>query len=239
MTSRARAFTFTINNDTFDDLKTMIDYSFRYLIFGFEIGKRGTPHIQGYVYLHNAKTLDQLKKKMLPRAHIEYSRGTAKQNAEYVAKLETKVSADDWYEFGERPQQGHALWEHIEDVMEDPMINPHVWNQYHKMYRHITLTKKKDHKRRLYVIEESKQYEIASHYDSVCVYPSEYDGERIVILPTYCETQKIASWIRGFPPKYRNGYELLIWDPEVVYILYNDAKDYNSTWKTFENYIDF
>jgi len=38
MTLRSRAWCFTINNDTFDDLEKMLDMTFQYLVFGFETG---------------------------------------------------------------------------------------------------------------------------------------------------------------------------------------------------------
>jgi len=55
MTLRSRAWCFTINNDTFDDLEKMLDMTFQYLVFGFETGgKKKVCHIQGYVYFNNA-----------------------------------------------------------------------------------------------------------------------------------------------------------------------------------------
>jgi len=40
MTLRSRAWCFTINNDTFDDLEKMLDMTFQYLVFGFETGAK-------------------------------------------------------------------------------------------------------------------------------------------------------------------------------------------------------
>jgi len=36
---QARGWCFTINNDHFDDLDTLLERDFQYLIFGFEMGK--------------------------------------------------------------------------------------------------------------------------------------------------------------------------------------------------------
>ena len=38
--SRSRAFVFTINNYTYDDMTSLLDIDFRYLCFGFEKGKQ-------------------------------------------------------------------------------------------------------------------------------------------------------------------------------------------------------
>jgi len=74
MTLRSRAWCFTINNDTFDDLEKMLDMTFQYLVFGFETGgKKKVCHIQGYVYFNNALSQSSVKKK-LPRAHLEPKR---------------------------------------------------------------------------------------------------------------------------------------------------------------------
>jgi len=76
MTLRSRAWCFTINNDTFDDLEKMLDMTFQYLVFGFETGgKKKVCHIQGYVYFNNALSQSSVKKK-LPRAHLEVTKGT-------------------------------------------------------------------------------------------------------------------------------------------------------------------
>jgi len=64
MTLRSRAWCFTINNDTFDDLEKMLDMTFQYLVFGFETGgKKKVCHIQGYVYFNNALSQSSVKKK--------------------------------------------------------------------------------------------------------------------------------------------------------------------------------
>lgn len=96
---RARGWSFTINNDTDEDLDNVMDLNSDYLIFGFEKGKDGTKHIQGYVYFENARSFDSVKK-MIPRAHLEISRGSPQQNYEYCIK------EGDFYEFGDRPIQG-------------------------------------------------------------------------------------------------------------------------------------
>lgn len=96
---RARSWCFTINNDTFDDLCNLLDIDFKYLVFGFEVGENGTPHIQGYVSFRNPKDRGGVSK-LIPRAHLLIARGSPEQNYTYCTK------SGDFYEFGKRPKPG-------------------------------------------------------------------------------------------------------------------------------------
>lgn len=98
--SRKRDYCFTINNYTEDDLAALLLLSLndnvKYLIYGKEVGDLGTPHLQGYIYWKNAVLFSAVKK-VLPRSHIEASRGTIQQNVDYCSK------ENDFLEFGEKP----------------------------------------------------------------------------------------------------------------------------------------
>lgn len=83
--SRARNFCFTINNYTQDDVTRINNLECMYMAHSLETGLSGTPHIQGYVELHNAVTISSLSKK-IPRAHLEISKGSAEQNKAYCSK---------------------------------------------------------------------------------------------------------------------------------------------------------
>lgn len=78
-------FVFTINNYDASDITSMKQMDFCYLIYGFEVGANGTPHIQGYMELNKKTRFTTLKKRM-PRAHIEHRLGTQKQAADYCKK---------------------------------------------------------------------------------------------------------------------------------------------------------
>lgn len=56
-----------------------------YLVWSLEVGASGTPHIQGYAEFETRHSLKQIKK-LLPRAHLEQSRGTAAENLVYITK---------------------------------------------------------------------------------------------------------------------------------------------------------
>lgn len=72
--TRSRVWCFTLNNYTaqeFEDIKNNfpIDTETQ-IVLGQEIGKNGTPHIQGCIKLRNAISFQSMKKR-IPRAHIE------------------------------------------------------------------------------------------------------------------------------------------------------------------------
>jgi len=107
---RHRAWCFTINNHTDDDVAMLhlVEAPSTYLVAGLEVGEEGTPHIQGYVYFQNARTFAAMKK-MLPRAHLAPAKGTGVQNKAYCTK-----DGNILIEAGTVPIQGRRF--DIEDV---------------------------------------------------------------------------------------------------------------------------
>lgn len=104
MGHRFRGWAFTLNNFSEDELVNLrsleLNRQIRYLVFGREVGESGTPHLQGFVYFHNAKYFSQVCNIVGPRCHVENVRGTIAQNVAYCTK-------DEHYEeFGTVPEQG-------------------------------------------------------------------------------------------------------------------------------------
>jgi len=97
--TRNRAWCFTINNYTFEEMDACINLPVEYKVFGFEVGKKGTPHIQGYLYHNDRISMKQLKKS-IPRAHLEKAKGSPQQNYDYCTK------DGEFYEFGNLPVKG-------------------------------------------------------------------------------------------------------------------------------------
>jgi len=97
--TRVRAWCFTCNNYTDEDIDNVKALEHKYLIVAKETGETGTPHLQGYLELPNGKTLKALKKR-LPRFHLEPRKGTPKQASDYCKK------DDDYEELGELSEQG-------------------------------------------------------------------------------------------------------------------------------------
>ncbi len=101
-----------MNNYNDADLHSLENCDCRYMVFGYEIGKEGTEHLQGYTYFKDAKTLSALKKWGGPWAkmHLEISKGNAFQNITYCKK------DGNFEEYGKEPVQGKRT---DIDVMKD------------------------------------------------------------------------------------------------------------------------
>lgn len=85
---RSRNWAFTVNNpkngiDT-KIIKFVEKYNGLYVI-GHEVGKKGTPHLQGYCSFENAISFNSLKS-LMPTAHIEKAHANAATNYGYCTK---------------------------------------------------------------------------------------------------------------------------------------------------------
>lgn len=100
---RYRDICFTLNNYTSEEEKALSEIKdpITYVIFGYETGKQGTKHLQGYMECKAQLELSRWKKVPgLQRAHIEQRKGKQEQAINYCKK-------DGIYkEFGEKKQQG-------------------------------------------------------------------------------------------------------------------------------------
>jgi len=87
-----RRLCFTLNNYSNTEiqvLEQLISQTSRYkIIFGYEVGENGTPHIQGYIESANGrpKNFSVWKNVLGDRCHIEKARGNRQQNIEYCSK---------------------------------------------------------------------------------------------------------------------------------------------------------
>lgn len=95
--ARYRGWCFTLNNWTDIEEGEISIADCQYLVYGKEIGEQGTPHLQGYIYFKNKKSLRQLKELVSQRAHFEAAKGTGEENRTYCTKQ------GDFYERGECP----------------------------------------------------------------------------------------------------------------------------------------
>jgi len=102
-TGKYRAWTFTLNNYTpvhEEHIQTIVKNLCRYIVYGKEVGEQdGTPHLQGYVYFHNARQHKAVTR-LLPGAWVTPSRGNAEKNRVYCTK-----QANGGFEFGEPPME--------------------------------------------------------------------------------------------------------------------------------------
>lgn len=222
MTSqRSRGWCFTINNYGFKELIDLMALPVDYMIFGFEKGKKGTPHVQGYAYFSNKLTFNKLKK-YLPTAHVEAQRGPIKKAIEYCKK------EGEFYEFGDSPHPGQASFEQIEDVMQDPQSNFHLYNMYRRSYDAYKLTQRPDPRRdkNIYMIDEKDKYTTAHLCES-----SFMDRDIETYVPVHAmfvdayTSFRIDDWYNGFPPRVRRGFEIIDVDPNVVFIMYSTPQE--------------
>lgn len=228
---RSRGYCFTINNYTDNDIDRLLKLPNRYLVFGFETGKNGTPHIQGYVYSQEAKTISSLKR-FLPRAHLEKANGTPKQNRDYCTK------DGEYYEFGSLPEQGKITYSQLVDVMANPKENIQLYHLYRRTYNSLDQHQEKG--RSLKLIPQDDIYKVADCYDpsNVSVYPSEYQSESVMIVPCYHLVPWLNNWLHGHPVKERIGFEYILRDPDVIYVYYTDVKEHNYLIKKYIDYIE-
>ena len=113
---RCRDYCFTLNNYT-DDEYSVIDAlnppDVKYIVVAKEVGDSGTPHLQGYVYFVNAKSMSAVKKLLGKRCHLEATKGTPVEASEYCKK------DNDYYEKGELPvtQGKRSDLDEIKDIL--------------------------------------------------------------------------------------------------------------------------
>lgn len=103
-TMQSRHWCFTLNNWTQEDddrLKNLGE-AVTYIVYGYEVGDNGTPHLQGYVVFPTIKRLNQVKEAIGDRAHCEVKRGSPSQAADYCKK------AGIFYENGTAPSGGRG-----------------------------------------------------------------------------------------------------------------------------------
>ena len=106
-----RAYAFTINNYTQEELEIPLYLPCTYICWSQEVSFKGTPHIQGYVYFQNKARGHTVKKMLGGRAHIETARGTPEQNRVYIKgpyEKDDKIKPENptFQEAGQLPRQG-------------------------------------------------------------------------------------------------------------------------------------
>lgn len=120
MAKRYRAWIFTLNNYTpieIDALEKMSVANVKRCNAGFEVGEKGTPHIQGFIRFKNAKTLSATKRHLgSKRYHLKPMRGTDFENWTYTSK-DGKTA----FSYGEPPIDGEeeSVWATIVKMIDD------------------------------------------------------------------------------------------------------------------------
>lgn len=121
---RHQAYCFTINNWTPADrdlVEALPLHGATYFVCGLEVAPdTGTPHFQGYVHFENPRDYGGVAK-LLPRAHLEGARGSARDNDTYCRK--GVAGGGECFSWGDLPQdpkdQGvkeQARWKEIREM---------------------------------------------------------------------------------------------------------------------------
>jgi len=242
---QAYGYCFTLNNYTDNDIAALMEYLrvyneedcpnweyenpiFRYICWGFEVGKQNTPHLQGFIMFYNKKTLGaaiEVFSEILghKRTHLEYSRGTPQQAVTYCEK------EGDFVEWGERPQQGRSSWDKIEAAMKDPKSSPHLYNQYQKTYKAIKVKEVLENKtRKLRMVHENDKFDVANATEGAIFIDPEidtYDMEPTMFLHIPISDHVVKNWYAGYPTKLKRGYELIPVNPQVMYLVYSSENE--------------
>lgn len=134
---KSRKWCFTLNNYS-DEIYAHIHSIFvakKWLyIIGKEVGKSGTPHLQGFIESKNAILFTTLKK-IMPTAHLEAAKGSTEQNRKYCSKdgdFVTNIEAPDGRTFREKlfdlvlqQEYGDVQWKDwqkdVIDVIDGPV----------------------------------------------------------------------------------------------------------------------
>lgn len=92
--TRARRFVFTVNN--YDKIPTEIPSDIRYLLFAEEIGKKGTPHIQGYCELTSKWSWNTFREKLAELfgndPWIQSAKGSIEDQVAYISKQKDPIT---------------------------------------------------------------------------------------------------------------------------------------------------
>lgn len=85
---QTRHWVFTLNNWTQEDDEALkaLGPEVSYLVYGYENGESGTPHLQGYIVFPRVKRLSEAKGLLPGNPHLEPRRGSPEQAALYCKK---------------------------------------------------------------------------------------------------------------------------------------------------------
>lgn len=85
--AQARRMCFTYNNYTYAQCEDLKNYKCNYLVMGAEVGKNGTPHLQGYIEFQGGKNFKTLHN-AFPGCWFVSAKGTPQQASDYCLKGE-------------------------------------------------------------------------------------------------------------------------------------------------------
>ena len=126
---RSRNWTFTLNNYTEEDIKSICKIDAKY-VFQEEKGENGTPHLQGILMFKNPKTFNGIKK-LIPKAHIEKARSKI-ASIKYCTKVETRngelySNCEEAEKYGTKTQKKNS--KKILNLEKMTDLEKYIWEQ--------------------------------------------------------------------------------------------------------------
>lgn len=142
---RVRNFCVTYNNYDSDTLKKFESLEcVKYAVFGKEVGSSGTPHLQGYVQLRDAKTISAFQKvlkKQDLKCSILMAKGNWEQNVNYCSKDKDVVT------WGQPKKQGRrtdleSMYDDIKAGKDDLYLQENHTSNYIRYYKAVDRIRK-------------------------------------------------------------------------------------------------
>lgn len=248
--NKCRAWCFTLNNPSREENESIRDLGHdvrcKYIVCGNEVGESGTPHLQGYMYFVNPRSMSGLKRiPGLARSHLEPSRGSPKQASDYCKK------DGDWWEEGELPSAGRRtdlddIKTEISEGKSEVYIAEHhfsQWCQYRRSferYRQLLASKPRQWKSWTNVLVGSTglgktRFVYQQHRDDdIYVWGGDrwfdgYCGQTIALLDDFRGELPIGFMLRlldRYPMSVPIKGGFVNWNPRRIYITSNHLPEF-------------
>ena len=249
--NKSRSWCFTLNNPTEEERQALRDHGSnvgtRYIVCGNEIGVGSqTPHIQGYVYFTNPRSMSGLKRLAgFARSHLEQTRGSPSQAADYCKK------DGDFWEKGELPSAGRRsdlieIKNEIAEGKSDLYIADNHFSQWvvyrrsFDAYRRLLVAERRNWKSWTNVLVGptglgKTRFVYQQHSDDdIYVWGGDrwfdgYCGQRIALLDDFRGELSIGFMLRlldRYPMQVPVKGDFVNWNPRRIYITSNHLPEF-------------
>lgn len=122
----------------------------------------------------------------------------------------------------------------------DELFPAYMISNKHKVIKWIA-DHKPPHTRKLDFVHEDKRFDFPPN-SSVIFFEDDkidiYNGEKTCVFNIGDDPwNKIVCWLKGFPPSFRRGFEIIKFDPQYIIILYKTSENLSYLKKKYKSYI--